>query len=194
VATHSACQKINLYRVHIAWNPAQWDQNQPKQASPTHPFPTPSFHIFHSKIENSSSIFTPSGGPSDESKEFSPGQSSLYSLTHLDIVPGQSDSTGGSSSGPWILAVYSNPVHATGHDPQQQAFASSVIVRWQVENAPLTLHPKFDEVISKKNNVQAKVYQSLLHVAEALVVALDPLCSDKVVAENGTSTTRRHLF
>lgn len=157
IATHSACQKIGLYRVHITWNPAQWDPNQPKQASATHPFPTPSFRIFHSKIEHPSSVFTPNRNQNDNSKEFSPPPSSLYSLTRLDIVPGQSDSTGGSASGPWILAVYSNTVHATGHDPQHQASPSSVIVRWQMETASLTLHPKFDEVISKKNNVQAKV-------------------------------------
>lgn len=47
-------------------------------------------------------------------------------------------------------------LHVTDDHPQQQA-PSSVIVRWQLETASQTLHPKFDEVASKKTNGQAKV-------------------------------------
>ncbi|KAJ9358238.1 hypothetical protein DTO027B9_2429 [Paecilomyces variotii] len=162
LATHSACQKISVYRVNITWNPPQWDPNQPKQVSAAAPFPTPTLRFLHSKIETSSGVFDKGRSGLDHSDDLSHSANSLYCLTRLDIVPGPSESTAGSASGPWIIAVFSSPVHVSEdhhqqqHHQQQQQGASSIIVRWQLETAAQSLHPKFDEVVSKKSNAQTK--------------------------------------
>ena len=85
-----------------------------------------------------------------------PFPNSVYSLTRLDIMPGQIDSPAGSTASPWILAVFSKPLHATAEYPDQQG-PPSVIVRWHLESAPQAFHPKFNEVNSKKNIPQTKV-------------------------------------
>lgn len=89
----------------------------------------------------------------DLSSQFS---NTVYSLTRLEIMPGQVESPPGSSANPWILAIFSKPIHAP-HEYQEQVGPSSVIVRWHLESAPQILHPKFDEVALKKGNTQAKV-------------------------------------
>jgi len=81
---------------------------------------------------------------------------------HLEIIPGAVDNPAGSTANPWILAVYSNPLAATPHHTGQNGSAS-IIVRWQLEAASQNLHPKFDEVVSKKNhNAQVKVCLSVI--------------------------------
>lgn len=81
----------------------------------------------------------------------------LYNLTRLEIIPGPLEIPAGSAAGPWIVAAFSSPLHAVPDEPGQQGPAS-VIVRWQLDTAPQALHPKFDEVVSKRNtNIQAKV-------------------------------------
>lgn len=151
--------------MHISWNPPQWDPNQPKQASAATPFPTPALRFLHSKIETSSGVFAANRSGNDNPDDLSHSTNSLYCLTRLDIVPGPPDSTAGTAAGPWIVAVFSSPVHPTeDHQQQQQQQqhqqgASSIIVRWQLETAAQSLHPKFDEVVSKKSNMQAKASQ-----------------------------------
>lgn len=71
-------------------------------------------------------------------------------------MQGQIDSPAGSTASPWIMAVFSKPLHATPEYPEQQG-PPSVIARWNLESGPQALHPKFDEVTSKKNNGQARV-------------------------------------
>lgn len=148
-----------MSRVNINWTPNQWDPNQARQGAGSHNIPTPSFIILYTKIEHPNSILSSKNNASDNTENFSPGLTSTYSLTQLDIIPGQPDSTNNSASGPWVLAVYSNSAHPGGADPQQQT-AASVIVRWQFETSSLTLHPKFDELESRKNISQVKVIMS----------------------------------
>lgn len=85
-----------------------------------------------------------------------PFPNTVYSLTKLEIMSGQVDGQQGSTSSPWILAVFSKPLHATPDYPDQQG-PPSVIVRWHLESAQQVFHPKFDEVPSKKSNAQPKV-------------------------------------
>ncbi|KGO75909.1 Mediator complex, subunit Med16 [Penicillium italicum] len=151
LSTYSACQKMCLYRVHISWNPSQWE---PAQGKPPGQFPIPTFRLIHCKVDMPSNILNINRGPdhSDQSPLF---LNSVYSLTRLEIMPGQFDSPAGSTANPWILAVLSKPLHAIHDYPHQQG-PPSVIVRWHLESTPQTLHPKFDEVTSKKSNAQAK--------------------------------------
>lgn len=141
-----------LYRVHITWNPPQWE---PSQAKPPGQFPIPTFRLIHCKVDMPSNLLNVNRGPehTDQSLPFS---NSIYSLTRLEIMPGQVDSPAGSTANPWILAVLSKPLHVVHYYPDQQG-PPSVIVRWHLESSPQTLHPKFDEVTSKKSNAQAKV-------------------------------------
>jgi len=141
-----------LYRVHITWNPPQWEPTQAKQPGQ---FPIPSFRLIHCKVDMPSTILNVNRGP-DHSDQSSPFLNNVYSLTRLEIMPGQVDSPAGSTASPWILAIFSKPLHAT-HDYPEQHGPPSVMVRWHLESAPQTLHPKFDEVASKKSNAQAKV-------------------------------------
>lgn len=153
IATSSVCQKICLYRANITWNPAQWDPTQAKQ---TNQFPIPTFHFLHCKIEMPCKILSVNSGVeanADQPLQFS---NLVYSLTRLEIMPGQVDSPAGSSTSPWILAVFSKPLHASPEYPEQQG-PPSVIVRWQMESAHQAFHPKFDEVTSKKSTTQTKV-------------------------------------
>lgn len=108
-----------------------------------------------------SSILDVNRGPEEHTDSPLPFHNSVYSLKWLEIMPGQIDSPTGSTANPWILAVFAKPLHSTPEYPDQQGPAS-VIVRWQLENAPQAFHPKFDEVAPKKNNAQAKVCTIIL--------------------------------
>ncbi|RAL11440.1 mediator of RNA polymerase II transcription subunit 16 [Aspergillus homomorphus CBS 101889] len=155
VATYSTCQTIRFYRVQIIWNPPQYDPaQQPKQKPPQ--FPVPSFRFAHCKVETSCNVPGPvrnNGDPSDELQQ--PFPNSLYCLTRLDIILPTSDNAAGSSATPWIVATFSILPQTAPDHPHQQG-PSSIIVRWQLESAPLTLHPKFDEVTTKRNSMQIK--------------------------------------
>ena len=153
IATYSVCHKICLYRVNITWNPAQWDPTQAKQ---TNQFPIPTFHFLHCKIEIPSNFLNVNNVVEGHADQSLPFPNTVYSLTQLEIMPGQIDSLAGSTANPWILAVFSKSLHATGEYPDQQG-PPSVIVRWHMESAPQALHPKFDEITSKKSNAQARV-------------------------------------
>ncbi|KAL2817830.1 mediator complex, subunit Med16 [Aspergillus granulosus] len=152
IATHSACQKISLYRVQIQWNPPQWDQAQQKQ-NPQQ-FPVPSFRFLHAKVEVPYNIPSNRGVAENPDEQF-PVTNSLYCLTSLQIILPASDNSAGSTPNHWIVAVFSIPPHAVLHHQQPQV-PSSVIIRWQLESGVPTLHPKFDEVNPKKSNVQIK--------------------------------------
>lgn len=151
LATYSACQKMCIYKVHISWNPPQWEPTQGKQQPP----PVPSFRLIHCKVDMPSNILDVNRGP-EHADQSIPFMNSVYSLTRLEIMPGQVDSPQGSSNTPWILAIFSKPLHAIP-DYQEQQGPPTVMLRWHLESAPQTLHPKFDEVTSKKSNTQAKV-------------------------------------
>jgi mediator of RNA polymerase II transcription subunit 16 len=153
VATHSACQKICLYRVHIAWTPTQYD---PGQQKPPAPWPVPSFRFLHCKVESQCDVPGTNRNAGDNAQGLPSFTNSLHCLTGLDIVLPALDNPAGSTANPWVVAIYSAPLHVTQDHPQQQGPAS-VIVRWQLDTGPLTLHPKFDDVPSKKNNAQVKV-------------------------------------
>ncbi|KAJ5244152.1 Mediator complex subunit Med16 [Penicillium chrysogenum] len=151
LSTYSACQKMCLYRVDIGWNPSQWE---PTLGKPPGQFPVPTFRLIHCKVDMPSNILNVNRGP-DHSDQSLPFLNSVYSLTRLEIMPGQFDSLAGSTANPWILAVLSKPLHAIHDYPDQQG-PPSVILRWHLESAPQILHSKFDEVPSKKSNAEAK--------------------------------------
>ncbi|CBF87897.1 mediator of RNA polymerase II transcription subunit 16 [Aspergillus nidulans FGSC A4] len=153
VATHSACQRISLYRVSIQWTPSQWDPTQQKQGSQQ--FPTPSFRLVHMKVEVPYNIPSSNRDAGENPDEQLPFTSSLYCLTSLHIILPASDNSAGSTPNPWIVAVFSIPTHAILPHPQPQ-IPASVIVRWQLETSLMTLHPRFDDVPSKKGNGQVK--------------------------------------
>ncbi|KAJ5656015.1 hypothetical protein N7507_007965 [Penicillium longicatenatum] len=184
VATYSVCQKICLYRVQISWNPPQWDTTQGKQAQ----FPIPSFAFLHCKIDMPSSILDVNRGSQQHTDNPLPFHNSVYSLNWLEIMPGQIDSPAGSTANPWILAVFAKPLHSTPEYPDQQG-PSSVIVRWQLENAPQAFHPKFDEVAPKKSNAQAKSKMELRRLDDIhchkYIVSVD-------IVEHGTALAVTH--
>ncbi|KAL5357003.1 mediator complex, subunit Med16 [Aspergillus floccosus] len=148
IVTHSACQKICFYRLQINWTPPQWDQSQMKQGS--NQFPVPSFRFMHSKVEVPYDI-PMSCVPGQNPEHLTPPPNPFYRLTHLDAILATQET----ATNPWVVAVFSVSPHASPVHPQQQG-PPSIIVRWQLETAPQVLHPKFDEVVSKKSNVQIK--------------------------------------
>ncbi|EAU38890.1 conserved hypothetical protein [Aspergillus terreus NIH2624] len=148
VVTHSACQKICFYRLQINWTPPQWDQSQMKQGS--NQFPVPSFRFMHSKVEVPYDI-PMSRAPAQNSEHLTPPPNPLYRLTHLDAILATQET----ATNPWVVAVFSISPRVSPDHPQQQG-PPSIIVRWQLESTPQVLHPKFDEVVSKKSNVQIK--------------------------------------
>lgn len=152
------------------WNPSNWDQTQQRQASGVMPFPVPSIRISHCKTELPGRVFSFNKDQSDDLQNLAPNQSFLYQLTNLDLVSGQFDNTGATTSPPWILAVYSSPFNSAGHDPQQQEPPASVLVRWQLETSTLNLHPVFEESLSKKTNGQQRVKQLLTHVMLTMLI------------------------
>ncbi|KAL4879567.1 mediator of RNA polymerase II transcription subunit 16 [Aspergillus karnatakaensis] len=169
IATHSTCGKISLYRLSIQWNPPTWEPSQQKQNPPQ--YPVPSFRFVHSKVEVPYNI--PSSNRAAENPdEQLPLASSLYCLTSLQIILPASDNSAGSTPSPWIVAVFSIPPH-TIIPHQQLQVPSSVIVRWQLETTSQGLHPKFDEVASKKGNVQIK--------PKTVLRRLDDITSDRHV-------------
>jgi mediator of RNA polymerase II transcription subunit 16 len=119
-----------LYRVDIGWNPSQWE---PTLGKPPGQFPVPTFRLIHCKVDMPSNILNVNRGP-DHSDQSLPFLNSVYSLTRLEIMPGQFDSLAGSTANPWILAVLSKPLHAIHDYPDQQG-PPSVILRWHLESA-----------------------------------------------------------
>ncbi|KKK26961.1 mediator of RNA polymerase II transcription subunit 16 [Aspergillus rambellii] len=170
IATHSSCQKISLYRVNIQWNPAQWDPAQQKQAPQQ--FPVPSFRLVHSKVEVPYNIPSANRTAGENQDDQLPFTNSLYCLTSLQIILPASDNSAGSAPNPWIVAVFSIPPHAVLPHQQPQV-PSSVIVRWQLDSAALILHPKFDEVTSRKGSLQMK--------PKTVLRRLDDIISDRHV-------------
>ncbi|KAL5045781.1 mediator of RNA polymerase II transcription subunit 16 [Aspergillus fruticulosus] len=170
IATHSVCQKISLYRVSIQWTPSQWDPTQQKQGPQQ--YPIPSFRLVHLKVEVPYNIPSSNRGTGENSDEQSPLTSSLYCLTSLQIILPASDNSAGSTPNPWIVAVFSIPPHSI-HPHQQPQVPASVIVRWQLETGLPALHPKFDDVPSKKGNGQVK--------PKTVLRRLDDITSDRHV-------------
>ena len=156
VATHSEGQKLCLYRLNIKWDPAQWDPSQMKHANSGISYPTPSLQFVHSKVETPSTIFNTPG--MENINDISQPSNSLFCLTHLKII-NNSTAMGGSPGVPYILGVFSTPVHALDEPPQQNG-PSSVIVRWQLDTSAQDFHASFDDVVSKKPKVQIKVNPS----------------------------------
>ncbi|KAL3480222.1 mediator of RNA polymerase II transcription subunit 16 [Aspergillus californicus] len=152
IATHSECQKISISRVQIQWNPPQWDPMQQKQTPQQNPVPT--FRISHAKVEFPYNV--PNTNQGDEGPEQSPLANSLYCLTSLHMILPASDNSAGSVPNPWIVATFSLPPHVILSHHTHLQVPSSVIVRWQFDTSITTLHSKFDEVASKKSNVQTK--------------------------------------
>lgn len=154
IATHSSCQKICLYRLQVTWNPPNWDPKIPASAQSA---PVPSMRFAHCKVETPGNILSTAHSSGENPDQTSSSTDSVYSLTRLEIICAPVVDSQSGSTPPWILAVFSNSLHDTNGHPEQQGPAS-VIVRWQLESGSQTLHPKFDEVPSKKNNAQVKVY------------------------------------
>ncbi|KAJ6112846.1 hypothetical protein N7512_008170 [Penicillium capsulatum] len=152
ITTHSVCQKVSLYRVEITWEPTAWEPR-------SNQFPVPSFRILHCRVNMPGNVLNVNDGFEGPADQQLPFPNPVYSLTRLEIMPGQMpgqmDNIGSSTAKPWIMAVYSKPLHATPEYPDQQG-PPSVIVRWNLEAGPQPFHPKFDEVASKRGNAQAK--------------------------------------
>ncbi|KAI2790102.1 Mediator of RNA polymerase II transcription subunit 16 [Penicillium oxalicum] len=153
LATYSVCQKLCLYRVEIAWTPNKWD---PTVMRSPNKWPVPALRLLHYKIDMPSSIWSINHDSEAQMAQSVPFPNSVYSLTRLEMIPGQVDSpTGPTTTSPWILGVFSKPLHASSEFPLQQGPAS-VIVRWQLDSTQQSLHPKFDEVVSRKTHTQIK--------------------------------------
>ena len=166
IATHSTAGRICIYRVVMVWNPAQWDPNQTRQAFATQQFPLPSFHIAHCKVDMPSHILSSGNNRLSAAGEEGPEDPSspVYNLTQLHVFSRPQESqnavAAGPGCGPYVVAVFSSPLHVIAESSgQQQRSSSSVIVRWQFRTGTQVLHPKFDEVISKRNGgKQANVF------------------------------------
>ncbi|PKY07581.1 mediator of RNA polymerase II transcription subunit 16 [Aspergillus campestris IBT 28561] len=185
LVTHSVCQKIGFYRVHINWTPPQYDPAQLKQAPVQ--FPAPTFRFSHVKVETPGGVPGPLHGDHDRSDHLCPIPSALYCLTRLDIILAAQDNAAGSTTNPWIVAIYSIPPHAASGLPQQSR-PSTVIVRWQLDQAPHGLHPKFDEVASKKGPVQSKP-KSILRRLEDIQTDRYPISVDPTEYGNVVTVT-----
>ncbi|KAK2754263.1 mediator complex subunit [Arachnomyces sp. PD_36] len=184
VATYSESWKISLYRVHIKWDPAQWDPSQMKHPNSGHSFPTPSFHLVHSKVETPSSILPTQSDPMGDMNHLGGSNDSLFRLTHLEVIACPTEKHGDSSVVPFVVGVFSVPVHALDHS--QHDGSSSVIVRWQLETAAQNLHSSFDDVVSKKPKVQIKNKTELRRLedfySDRFVVSIDQIDAGNVLA------------
>ncbi|KAK2797281.1 hypothetical protein FQN50_009246 [Emmonsiellopsis sp. PD_5] len=158
IATHSACGKLCIYRVHIKWDPPECD---PK-TKPNSAFPTPSFQVTHIKTETLSTVFHPPGHEVENLTGFSQANGAIYNLNHLEIIPVSPEGSGTQTPGHYIFAVSSVPVHNQVGQPPQPG-PSSVILRWQLDSTgqTLPLHSAFDEVTSKKTDSNPKPKMAL---------------------------------
>ncbi|CAK45284.1 uncharacterized protein An08g02480 [Aspergillus niger] len=169
----------------INWNPPQWDPaQQPKQTPPQ--FPVPSFRFTHSKVETSCTVPGMHRNDGEEPDMMHQSISNpLYTLSRLDIILPASDNAAGTTANPWIVAVFSTPPQATPDHPGPQGPAS-VIVRWQLDTAAFTLHPKFDEMAAKRNSTQIKPRPVLRRLediySDRYVISVDQIEYGNVVA------------
>lgn len=170
VATHSLSEKLSLYRVQIMWNPGQWDPTQQRQGSVAIQFPEPSIRVTHCKTEILERTFSFPEDVTDGSQEKAFNQNFLYQLTNLELVSGQSENIGTGTSATWIIAVFSSPCNGTDVESQEaRGPSAAVMVKWQLETSILSLHPVFEEVITRKSHVQQKV-DSTVHLGLILTV------------------------
>jgi mediator of RNA polymerase II transcription subunit 16 len=118
-------------------------------------------------------------------------QSSLFRLTHLEIITGSPDSPGGSFP-PNIVAAFSAPPPSADDHPQSGP--ASTFVRWEVVSMSQALHPSFDHVVSKKTTTQLKVDIAYPRsVTMSLMFLLDP-ANYVYSGQSRIAKTRRHLF
>lgn len=154
LATYSSSGKLNVYRVQVKWDPQQWDPTQQKPGAPNHPFPTPSFQVFHIRTELPNDVFSPSKGNTGSLEGFEGPPGASFNLTHLDVISFSSDMPGGPRR-PYVLAVFSSAF--TSDSQTQQPGSPSILLRWQLDLMPQSLHSNFDDVVSKRTNTQIKV-------------------------------------
>ncbi|KAL1954471.1 hypothetical protein VTO42DRAFT_1147 [Malbranchea cinnamomea] len=142
IATYSTCGRLCLYRATVKWDPPQGGVFRP-----------PSIQIVHIQSESPKVSFHWPGVSSGHPESIQSVQTSLFSLTHLEIITGFPDTPGGTFP-PNVMAVFSSPPVPPG--AQSQEGPASVIVRWEISTMTLTLHSSFDDVISKKSVAQLK--------------------------------------
>lgn len=163
-----------------------------KHSNSGHSFPTPSFQFVHSKVETPSTIFNTQRDQIGDMNDIPHPNNSIFCLTHLEIITCPTDSSGSSSTAPYVMGVFSIPIHALDNHNSEQNGSSSVIVRWQLDTTAQNLHASFDDVVSKKPKVQIKVWPS------AITRCLSSIEGSRLtyifLAQYRTSTTRGFLF
>ncbi|KAK2777293.1 mediator complex subunit [Emmonsiellopsis sp. PD_33] len=183
IATHSACGKLCIYRVHIKWDPPECD---PK-TKPNSAFPTPSFQVTNIKTETLSTVFHPPGHEVENLTGFSQANGAIYNLTHLEIIPVSPEGSGTQTPGHCIFVVSSVPVHSQVGQPPPPG-PSSVLLRWQLDSTgqTLPLHSAFDEVTSKKTDSNPKPKMALRRQEDIyfdrFVVSIDYAEAGRVLA------------
>lgn len=161
-----------VYRLQINWEvaPGSSTTNPPRPGGPPPLLTVPRFAIQHVKTEVLSKMFarlepgigTNGGsgidgdGVGNREAKGGDGPSSdanySYTLTHLQVMP---TSPGGQTGEPCVVGIFSLPIHP--HEPPLRAGPMSILMRWRLESTAQTLHPSFNEVPTKKSNVQLRV-------------------------------------
>ena len=136
---------LRVYRVNI-------DFQQPldrQKIPPTHVGPMPVLHVQHLKLMNECSPLIEHGDADDYNSN-----GLLYSqarLSHLELVPAGPDARRRDTMYPVVLAIFSMiPDHYQNTQIQEEPL--SIISRWELRNAEISLHKSFEQLSSQKSN------------------------------------------
>lgn len=154
LATYSSGGRLCLYRATIKWETSQ-SESTSKQAPPnTASSLAPSIQLVSIKSEFPRPGPLAQGSEAQNMEVLPPAQTSLFRMTHLEIITGCPDAPGGAFP-PLVLGVFSSP--PLSFDGQSHDGPSSVLVRWEIGSTSQKLHSSFDDVVSKKQPSQLKV-------------------------------------
>lgn len=130
---------LRTIRVLIKWGNKASDKN----VNPTQVTLNPVILVNHLAVTN-----WMEGGSTDGVDSLGI-QSSMATLSHLQILPPSFDISGGSQRLPTILSVRSCLPVSPSHFNQD---IHSTIDRWELRESPQTLHPAFEQLGSRKGS------------------------------------------
>ncbi|EDN06886.1 predicted protein [Histoplasma mississippiense (nom. inval.)] len=185
IAAYSTYGKLYFYRIQVKWDPPEWDLTMKPGGGPV-AFPTPAFQILHTKTEILSAIFHPQAHDVDYITGFPSPNGSIYNLTHLEIITAPQAVPGTqAATGPCIIAVASIPAQSQLGQPPPSG-PSSILVRWQLDTMAQSLHPNFDNVVSKNTASSPKpkiIFRKLDDIYfDRYVVSIDYMEAGSVLA------------
>jgi mediator of RNA polymerase II transcription subunit 16, fungi type len=163
VAFATTTKQLRTVRVYIKWGnkPAEKTMNAPAVTV------SPSIFVGHLAVTN-----WMDGAPPDGSDSF-PLQSSMATLSHLEILPATPKGSAGPLTLPTIITVRSYLPTSPSHFNQE---IHSTIDRWELRESSQAIHPTFELLGSRRRNSGSQPSVCLLYYERNKMLTAIPEC------------------